>query len=676
MSQIFYSEVNSVVKEELNARAAAGRTDRSTKALRFMLEKIANVTATAYEGNTLDATKVISTIGGTKVREAAYLPAGFLSQERASKRIPPVITSTSISFTDGTMSMLNQAALSIQIPSLEDLEQFESVWCRPSRKVKIEIENPTSSVLTDSTKAVNNITNKSILKPTETGFILEPQYLHKLSFVGLIISFDLTINADASVTAMINVKGTGSTYPDLSLLQTTVAPDANSQATGSLSTSTLVTIMSAVVKRAKLSNEDGSINEVKATLSLQGILDEGSGYRFGILWGRVNDKQYTYISLERLIDLINIYIIAKLSSTTTVPFISMNVKNPYENRNTSLDITEFIRKFNINNLPEDDYESCPCVYYSELVSLNPFRVLLWEGDSTTKTCTYGSLRIFDKLLEGRPFSKNGKSSAKQIYIELNVIKNLFATKTTDNKSYAIKDFLSDISNEISSATAGAIKMALLIHPEDQNVLVYYDTNFNGTALSKNAVTPYPVPTYANDTLGTIVRADGFKITSQLPKDLSALAYTLSNANISDSAIAPHIQYTYADETTKERLRTEFTKNHNSALEELIKAKQEYGLDFYNSTKLSQLNKALVNYLKYPYSDIETANAEQGPVFPLDITFIIDGINGLKYCDILEFPALPTRYSRNAVFYITNVSHDVDSAGEWKTTVTCRMRPKI
>jgi hypothetical protein len=670
MSQIFYSEVNSVVKSELNSRAAAGRTDRSTKSLRFMLEKIANVTATAYEGNTLDATKEISTIGGTKVREAAYLPAGFLSRQRVSKRIPPVITSTSISFTDGTMSMLNQAALSIQIPSLEDLEQFESVWCRPGRKVKIEIENPPSSVLTDSTKAVNNITNKSII--TSTDFVLESQYLHKLSFIGLIISFDLTINADASVTAMINIKGTGSTYPDLSLLQTTVAPDANSQSTGSLSTSTLVTVISQVVKRAKLSNEDGTLNPVKVALSTQGTLDEGSGYRFGILWGRINDKQYTYISLERLIDLINRYIINNLSSTTAVPFISMNAKNPYETRNTNLDTT----KFSINNLPEDDYESCPCVHYPELVSLNPFRVLLWEGNSTTKTCTYGSLRIFDKLLEGRPFSKDGKSSAKQIYIELNVIRNLFATKTTENKSYAIKDFLSDISNEISSATAGAIKMALIIHPEDQNVLVYYDTNFNGTASSKNAVIPYPVPTYANDTLGTIVRADGFKITSQLPKDLSALAYTLSNANISDSAIAPHIQYTYAGETTKERLKTEFTKNHKSSLEELIKAKQEYGLDFYNSTKISQLNKALVNYLKYPFSDIEIANAEQGPVFPLDITFVTDGINGLKYCDILEFPALPARYSRNAVFYITNISQDVDSSGDWKTTVTCRMRPKI
>ena len=51
MSNIFYSNVDRNLILELNARGLAGKTDRSTSALNFMLGKIANARVTAYSGS-------------------------------------------------------------------------------------------------------------------------------------------------------------------------------------------------------------------------------------------------------------------------------------------------------------------------------------------------------------------------------------------------------------------------------------------------------------------------------------------------------------------------------------------------------------------------------------------------------------------------------------------------
>ena len=51
MSNIFYTQVDKHLQEELNARGRSGFSDRSTNSLNFMLGKIANVQLTAYEGN-------------------------------------------------------------------------------------------------------------------------------------------------------------------------------------------------------------------------------------------------------------------------------------------------------------------------------------------------------------------------------------------------------------------------------------------------------------------------------------------------------------------------------------------------------------------------------------------------------------------------------------------------
>ena len=64
---IFYTEVDSNLKKELNARGRSG-FNRSAKSLNFMLDKVANVQLAAYDGsdrNTIIGDSVIGPIVST-----------------------------------------------------------------------------------------------------------------------------------------------------------------------------------------------------------------------------------------------------------------------------------------------------------------------------------------------------------------------------------------------------------------------------------------------------------------------------------------------------------------------------------------------------------------------------------------------------------------------------------
>ena len=67
---------------------------------------------------------------------------------------------------------------------------------------------------------------------------------------------------------------------------------------------------------------------------------------------------------------------------------------------------------------------------------------------------------------------------------------------------------------------------------------------------------------------------------------------------------------------------------------------------------------------------------KAPVIPFDCSFTIDGINGFKYGDVLQFDGLPKRYTANTVYSIVSTTHTVSTNGEWTTQIRCIMRPKI
>ena len=61
---------------------------------------------------------------------------------------------------------------------------------------------------------------------------------------------------------------------------------------------------------------------------------------------------------------------------------------------------------------------------------------------------------------------------------------------------------------------------------------------------------------------------------------------------------------------------------------------------------------------------------------MELEFTIDGINGLKYGDVLSFDGLPKRYTDSFIFAIMGITQAVSNEGEWTTQVKCVPRVRI
>ena len=126
----------------------------------------------------------------------------------------------------------------------------------------------------------------------------------------------------------------------------------------------------------------------------------------------------------------------------------------------------------------------------------------------------------------------------------------------------------------------------------------------------------------------------------------------------------------------EKLANEYKAAHEKYVLELLTARDTFGQDPRSETKRNAVKSALIKYLQYPFPTIQQTNQVAAPTFPIDAEFTIDGINGLRYGDIIDFPALPEKYRTNSTFTIKGINHSISTTGEWTTQVSCLMRPKF
>ena len=186
--------------------------------------------------------------------------------------------------------------------------------------------------------------------------------------------------------------------------------------------------------------------------------------------------------------------------------------------------------------------------------------------------------------------------------------------------------------------------------------------------------------FANHPNGTIVRE--FNLKAKLPNNAKTLAYVLnSDANVSEAQIAPFLQYMYGDrsEDADQQLRDTlqaYAENHFKYLNELEDAKIQLNENSTDDANIQNLRNALKKYLQYPRERISDSSLLGSPQFPYEVDITIDGINGFKYGDVLLFPGVPKRYIKNTVFFITNITHTVDTSGMWTTKISAQMRAKI
>lgn len=381
-----------------------------------------------------------------------------------------------------------------------------------------------------------------------------------------------------------------------------------------------------------------------------------------------------YITLGALIHFVNTYVVSKITgSAKTAEIIHTDVE-------------------------------CASNYYPDLVSATPLEILFLPKNPDTSAekpdmNTYGSLVFYKdivKTMESIDRSSlqqagwqewpgiyegtatNGKMYPSRIFINLITIQDILADLSTGNtKKFTLKSFISMICAKIEKASGRSILLKLVSYPADPNKLFLTDAKFLKSTNSGNKVIPYSVPMFANHPNGSIVRE--FSFAAKLPESVKNLSYVLNSGDeVTEDQIAPYMNFMYNAKNPDKinEMLAKYKKQHLHVLQELAETKQKYG----NSPGVPELQqalmKALSDYIKYPTDDIRKSQQITAPIFPFDVELTIDGINGLRYGDVLTFEALPTKYRVNTVFSIISITHTVTTQGDWTTKLRCIMRPSI
>ena len=679
MSDIFYSQVEPQVAAELQARAAAGKNRRSDKELQFILGKVANISIEAYERDFLLSSNrpdqqpmANGVIGGRTVTNSSFLPTGpngYLNN--VSRRIPPVITAGSISISDASLGALNEATVNILVSDINGFEDFEQVFLRPGRNIIMRLEHPESALLTENAviqvkqpkrRPVTEAADSAILYDTE------PQKLNQVKFEGLITTFNTTWNADATITVTLNIRGRTSTFADIHLSQFSNASE-NEQKKESPTFST---------SKYKLYESESKTNPNNRTIittitqdfeEVRNNSTNGSDISgtTRYLWGELfpvedNDKSKKEDVISKFISL-----------STIIQKILVIIGSSGLSGKTPLDVGT-LQLFDQTN------------GYEQLKSADPTRVLLYQGTSQVQSSTYAGQKALPwvtPVTDG--FIRNEIGYLENIFISITELEQIYKA-LEKSKTITVKDFLNEISDTVKFLTGNAINLKLVpitIQGEQTestqisfDILYFLDSNYEGSTQNKSdPVDATKIPMFANNVNGTAVR--NFNIKMQLPKSAASLAYVLNSdpAEISEESVTPFVSYMYADEERKQQLEERFKELNKVATDELANAEKELMQEI-TSDSIRRMIKALKQYLKFPTNDIKTSNQLGRPIFDIEAEFEIDGLNGFRFGDVLNFEGIPNRYRKQAVFIIYNVTHNVKSDGEWTTTIRTRLRTKI
>ena len=744
MNQIFYSQVDPNLQEEMLRRAKAGKSDRSETALRYMTEKIANAELIAYDGNRRDDAKIVDRLGGDTVLSGEFLPGGdygFLSKRdytlkdtrfvasvsnnsvtvtedtkstsknNTSYRIPPFITTAELAINDNTRGLTNKATINITIPNPDrDLNFMESVYARPGRYCRLTIAHPETALMTRQVDTVYGMLSSGSMPDIER---LKKYYpdavkhydqlrkMNQVQFEGLITSFEYQYNQDGSISMTVYILGTSMVYTDLSMIMQTGTTE-EIQASGSnfvidQAKSFYQAIRDEILALHQQKYEDPN-TQVKDAFGIQASINTPtiwlSGYK-GID-GNIN----AHINLNYLIDFLNRKILSKVSDVVESPTIycssDFGVRSNYYDALCSSD-PENILLGDHNIAPNAD-TSPDC--YGKLNSTRgkvprkwfPSLDLLSGIDLPNDPIKPSFYPTHEEIKASPESGMSGRPG--HIFINLRVIESIVNDLAGTKDAFTVKSFLERISSKINSATGGAINMQLTADPMIPNELTFRDTNWI-FAPSNPKPKPFIIPMFANNLDGTVVR--DFKLSAKRPSNVQSLMYSINNSDkVTEDQVAPYMNFmynnaavkrsgagnamvetsTYGDAELTRKLAEQYLETHKKYKSQLEEARAAYGADPANEQKRIALASALKKHIQYPKPTVEQSNQLAAPVFPIDAEFTIDGINGFRYGDIVDFPGIPEKYRRQTTFTIKGISHSVTEAGEWTTKISCMMRPRF
>jgi len=702
MAQIFYSLVDENLQKELDARATAAKR-RNTDDLRFMLEKIATVEMEAFSQGDYKVKINNSRLGGRDVLTEKFQPAGFLPTGSAalnsSRRIPPVIQSVELSIADNSYGLSQTATINLLISDPQrDLDFIEAVYMRPGRPVKLMLTHPDSAVITKARLQTTSLPTLDRLKTIYPGFtddeLQQFGKLNQLVFLGLIKSFDISYQADSTVAVTLTILGTTNVYTDLSLIGSTkkAKPDPASEADQNRIKSFYTTLVNNI-DSTFADNEDFN-NRITThqkddvyAFTKQIETKYKTTKHAWVLIGKPAKGQIEqrYATLAYIIDLINSTIQSKITEPDSAT--AGAVPSPYLPYNQIV-FTE------LDNI-------CVSNYYEYLVSANPLNIFL--PDFYTRSYTAKSLiedpTGIDRVWFGQTsFNDNGNelkflnvtptdkfSCPTAIFVNVTVIKQI-TDEMQKNNIYKVSDFIKAIVREVYKCTGGAIELKLITNPTNQTQLLLYDAK----RMPTGNVQAYPIPMFANDSRGTVVHDFSFR--GKLPDNVASLMTVINQggSQLSEAILAPQLAYMYttvdtlnelgsADNVDPEykaaltKLEAEFETSYTENITQLKTTKEALSNKWTEPTLVAALETALKKYMQTPTQKLKESLKLTKPTIPFDVEFTIDGINGFRYGDVLQFLGLPLRYRKEIVYTIIQTAHSVDTNGTWTTKIRCIAR---
>ena len=398
-----------------------------------------------------------------------------------------------------------------------------------------------------------------------------------------------------------------------------------------------------------------------------------------------------YITLGGLVHFVNSYVVTKLTGSVKGAEIICSDALCFSNYYPSLVSTT---PDEVLFLPKDPKTLGGMNFYGNLPSDNSLSAALLRSlesvhyypDVNKVVDDYGQQTLTDAGWTPWPGVHDGTATSGQMYptrilLNLEMIENMLNGLSKGNtKSFSMKTFMTMLSSKISYASGKAIDLKLVSYPDDPNKLIFTDTKYLKTSNklgSVETVTPYSVPMFDNHENGSVVRE--FSFSAKLPDNVKNLSYVLNQGDdVTEESIAPYMNFMY-NAKDPQKINTalaNYRSRHEQILVQLAATKAKYGLAPGVPTIQQALYKAVSDYIKYPTDDIRKSQQITAPIFPFDVEITIDGINGLRYGDVLTFEALPLKYRINTVFSIIGITHSISSYGEWTTKIKCIMRPSI
>ena len=795
MSNIFYSEVDVNLQEELRQRGLAA-VSRGTRDLDFMLSKVANVEIVAFKSGSSNDAEIVESeygiLGGQFVREQRYLAGGkngylnetpytlsniaFDAAGRAytkhdkftdkTQRMPPYITSVDVTIGDHSMGLLNKSTIRITVPNPHrDLDGIEEIWMRPGRYMKLYIVHPDSAILSRQTtngKETNGLLSKLSIPNKDVLLELYPHWRDKLdeietnirkmneySFEGLITSFDLQYQPNGQVDVTISITGTSNVYTDVSMWMKSETKKEKETKNSQIDLATGKPVVN--IDAAVAIDVDASFSFYKTLYDkVNGLILQyyGSPLNIGSDSGVLNFVGNSNSSIEDryivfgnpfpaseipdveippapgfvinsstfMTDLNKKQEIAKQQKQTRDSFIKADAL--YNRYITLGALIYFINDYIVSKLVTAvkdpmimcDIEHSCSTYYKQLVSCIPDEILLlpkvtdsvdgmncYGGLSTKETKSVlwyykniGATGIWPGVHSTKQAVDSNKIYASRILINLETIQRILngadgngGLTAGGKKSFQLKTFLSMISARIEYATGGAIKLKLMSHPLDATKMLFIDSKYLKTPLigepqiTNTVVTPFDVPMMIGSEYGSIVHE--FNMTAKLPENAKNLAYVLNEGDVaSEEDIAPFLNFMYnsKDPTSVNQAIATYKQKHQNFVDKLIETSELFANAPYAKERQQSLYQALTKHIKFPSDDVFKAQQMIAPIFPFTVDFTIDGINGFRYGDVLEFKMLPLKYQINTVFSIIGITHTVSTNGLWTTNIKCIMRPAI